>query len=113
MGVDLLTNRAVSCSCLPACFEIAYTKVSTTAMLGDGSFNTNNPIFLEKSLREIKYFLNYIFWEINFHFPFFNRKSISVLHIYFIETAFHSSTKGELIGFTEFLCELFQELFSL
>lgn len=101
----MLTNRAVSCSCLPACFEIAYTKVSTTAMLGDGSFNTNNPIFLEKSHKDIKYYFNY-FLRNNFHFSFSNRQSISVLHIYFIETAFHSSTKGELIGFTEFLCEL-------
>lgn len=69
MGVDLLTNRAVSCSCLPACFEIAYTKVSTTAMLGDGTFNTNNPIFLEKSHHDIKYYFNCInnFFFINFN----------------------------------------------
>lgn len=35
---------------------------------------------------------------------FFNRSSISVVHIYYEESYFRSFTKEELIGFTEFLC---------
>lgn len=54
VAVDELTNRRVSCSCLPACFEIAYDRSISSAILSDGSFGTVDDIFAGRSKEHVR-----------------------------------------------------------
>lgn len=54
VAVDLLTNRKISCSCLPACFEIAYDKTITSSILSDGSFGIIDDIFVGRTKEYVK-----------------------------------------------------------
>lgn len=86
-AIELANNRNYSCSyCLPACFEYSFGRELTTAALG------NHELF---RIRD-KHLSN---------MPFaYAKENIAVLHIFFLETSFRSYIKGEMIGFTEFLC---------
>ncbi|XP_055696221.1 pickpocket protein 28-like [Lutzomyia longipalpis] len=77
-------NASFSCSCLPACHEIEYERRFSSGPLGVGKF-----LIKERFLNKFA--------------PEFVRENIAVVHIYFASNTFHSFTKGELIGFTEFL----------
>lgn len=47
----------------------------------------------------------FIFFQQNNKPLFVFRKNMAVVHFFFEETQFTGFTKGELFGFTEFLCE--------
>jgi hypothetical protein len=77
-------NSNLSCNhCLPACFEINYGREISFCPLGNGSFQTLEPL--------TNYGADYI------------RDNLAIVHISFNENAFSGYTKNELIGFTEFL----------
>ncbi|XP_055703450.1 pickpocket protein 28-like [Phlebotomus papatasi] len=80
----VFNNSSHSCSCLPACYEIDYERRSSTSPLGVGKFLLREN-FLKKYSRD------------------FAMDNIAVVHLYFVENTIHSYTKGELIGFTDFL----------
>lgn len=82
--IDHSGNSEFSCSCLPACFEFNYNKEMSVAKLGHGSFQTQEEIFVDNGAE-------------------FVSNNIAVVHIFFVDNAFRSYTKGELIGFTDFL----------
>lgn len=82
--IDHSGNSEFSCSCLPACFEFNYNKEMSVARLGYGSFQTQEEIFVDNGAE-------------------FVTNNIAVVHIFFVDNAFRSYTKGELIGFTDFL----------
>ncbi|GAB0088073.1 Pickpocket protein 28 [Sergentomyia squamirostris] len=77
-------NASLTCSCLPACYEIDYGRDSSSSPLGIGYFLTK-----ETTLK--KYSYDYV------------RDNIALLHIFFVENSIHSYTKSEFIGFTDFL----------
>lgn len=73
-----------SCICLPACYEVNYEREISISRLGSGSFQTSEDIFFSKDPGNVQ-------------------KNIAVVHIFFQDNVFRSFTKGEFIGFTEFL----------
>jgi amiloride-sensitive sodium channel len=77
-------NQNLSCICLPSCFEVVYEKEISSARLGAGNFQMSEEIVMGKKAD-------------------FLQKNVAVVHVYFQEKVFRSFTKGELIGFTEFL----------
>lgn len=87
--IKLQNNQNYSCSyCLPGCFEYSFGREITTAALG------NTELF---RIRD-KYLSGMSFAYL--------KENVAVLHIYFMETSFRSFIKGEMIGFTEFLCRM-------
>lgn len=85
--VDLAVNTTFSCSCLPSCFEFGFSReLSSTRLVSDGAFLVRNEIIQDLP-------------------PAFVQKNIAIVHIFFIESGARSLIKGELIGFTEFLCK--------
>lgn len=87
MAIELQNNKEFSCStCLPGCYEYSFGRELTTTSLGDKDLFRIRDEFVS----ELAY--DYV------------KENIAVLHIFFMDTSFRSYTKGELIGFTEFLC---------
>ncbi|XP_029707777.2 pickpocket protein 28 [Aedes albopictus] len=76
-------SNTLSCSCLPGCFEISYSIDRSSADLCVGKF----------MVRENLLHVN----------DSYARDNIALVYIFFSETYFRSFSKGELIGFTEFL----------
>lgn len=73
-------NSSYYCDCLPGCFEINYdTEVSMAPLLRDAAILRNKK---------------------------FDAPNVTVAHIFYKSNFFRSQKKDELIGFTEFLCEL-------
>lgn len=87
VAIELQNDRTFSCtSCLPGCYEYSFGRELTTAQLG------NKDLF---RIRD----------EYLYTLPFeYVKENVAVLHIFFMETSFRSYIKGEMIGFTEFLC---------
>lgn len=81
------SNSSVSCdSCLPGCFELNYQTVLTASQMVYGNFNSFD----------------------GFPAEIFNSDTIgdlSVMHFYFTSNMIRCTTKSEMFGFTEFLCE--------
>lgn len=90
IAIELQDNTSLSCTCLPGCYEISYQRELTTSALGN---KDSHVIKLE--------FMQNIPYE-------YAKDNIAILHIFFLDTSFRSYTKGELIGFTEFLCKFIQ-----
>lgn len=87
--IDLSLNSSFMCSCMPGCFGINYdTEISMARMLENGEG------IREKLLREMP--------------TEYRRRNMAILQVYYKETNFRSQNKGELIGFTEFLCKCSQ-----
>ncbi|EAT48395.1 AAEL000582-PA [Aedes aegypti] len=76
-------NNTLSCSCLPGCFEISYSIDRSSADLCVGKFRVRENLL-----------------DVNDSYA---RENIALVYIFFSETYFRSFSKGELIGFTEFL----------
>lgn len=87
IAIDLQLDTNFTCfSCLPACFEYSFGRELTTAALGNKDlYRIRNDYLKTMSFEYVK-------------------ENIAVLHIFFMETSFRSFIKGEMIGFTEFLC---------
>lgn len=72
-------NESYVCDCLPGCYEIAYdTEVSMAPLLDTA------PILRKKR---------------------YAPENVSALNIFYKLNSFRSEIKGELIGFTDFLCK--------
>lgn len=90
VAIELQDDRNLSCSsCLPGCYEYSFGRELTTAKLGNKDlFRLRDQYFSELSIDYVE-------------------QNVAVLHIFFMETSFRSYIKGEMIGFTEFLCMSF------
>lgn len=88
VAIEKQNDKTFSCDkCLPGCYEFSFGRELTVADLGDSALFRVRDEYVSK-------------------IPFdYLRKNIAVVHIFFMDTSFRSYTKGELIGFTEFLCE--------
>ncbi|KAE8752702.1 hypothetical protein FOCC_FOCC000442 [Frankliniella occidentalis] len=75
-----------SCQCLPGCSELSYVSSYSSSHFAPTYTPENDDT---KSPKNIEYLL----------------KNSAVIHFYFTETLFASRFKGELFGFTEFLCK--------
>ncbi|XP_065076029.1 pickpocket protein 28 [Ochlerotatus camptorhynchus] len=85
-SIALTANTTLICSCLPGCSEIAYTMDLSTADLCVGRFK------VRESLLDVN--------------ESYARENIALVYIFFSEMYFRSFTKGELIGFTDFLSNI-------
>lgn len=85
LAIDMSDNETYSCgNCLPGCTEINYMHSISTAQIGNGSYEIRNR-------------------QIAAMDPEYVRDNIALVHFFILESSFRSYTKGELIGFTEFL----------
>lgn len=85
LAIDLSANDTFSCSdCLPGCFEINYLNSISTAEIGNGSYEIRNRRIAAMD-------------------PDYVQDNIALVHFFILDSSFRSYTKGELIGFTEFL----------
>lgn len=86
-AIEQQNNVSFQCLCFPACYEISYGRYLSGARLGDKSrFNLKSAVLADYSSEYIE-------------------NNIAVMDIFFADSTFRSFTKGELIGFTEFLCK--------
>lgn len=73
-------NDSFSCNCLPGCFELTYdTEVSTAPLLPNEALLKDSGI---------------------------TAQNVSIMHIFYENSYFRSQSKGEILGFTEFLCKI-------
>ncbi|XP_052565712.1 pickpocket protein 28 isoform X2 [Culex pipiens pallens] len=85
-SIAFTANTSLRCSCLPGCFEISYSMEITSANLCIGKFKINEKLITQTDA--------------------YARENIALLYIYFTETYFRSFTKGELVGFTDFVSNI-------
>lgn len=79
-------NSSYSCTCLPACFAIAYGAEISMAPIIPNGFGFHDSFLLENDLQK-------------------SIKDLAIVQIYFRGSSFRSQTKEELVGLTEFLCK--------
>lgn len=85
MAIDLSDNDTYACgNCLPGCSEINYHVTISTAQIGSGGYDIRNSNLSKMSPEDL-------------------RDNYALVHFFILESSFRSYTKGELIGFTEFL----------
>lgn len=88
VAIELQNDMNYSCHfCLAGCYEYSFGRELTTAALGNSDLFRIRDEYLS---------------EMDFGYV---RENVAVLHIFFLETSFRSFRKGEMIGFTEFLCK--------
>lgn len=81
-------DRNISCdACWPGCFELSYKSTVTATTIVIGTFYSADD------------FPTYLFDGST------NVDDVSILHFYYISNILRSTTKSEMFGFTEFLCE--------
>ncbi|XP_055644078.1 pickpocket protein 28 [Toxorhynchites rutilus septentrionalis] len=85
-SIALTANTSLMCSCLPGCFEISYSMYLTTAELCIGKFKIREKLLTQNDS--------------------YARANIALVYIFFSDTYFRSFTKGELVGFTDFLSNI-------
>uniref|UniRef100_A0A182WSG5 Pickpocket n=1 Tax=Anopheles quadriannulatus TaxID=34691 RepID=A0A182WSG5_ANOQN len=84
-SIAFTANTSISCSCLPGCFEISYVPDLTTAELQVGRFGIRETL-LDNVKDEV-----------------YAKENLALVYIFVKDTYYRSFTKGELVGFTDFL----------
>ncbi|XP_035782625.1 pickpocket protein 28-like [Anopheles albimanus] len=84
-SIAFTSNTSVSCSCLPGCFEISYVPDLTTAELHVGQFDIRETML--EDVKDEKY----------------AKENLALVYVFVKDTYYRSFTKGELVGFTDFL----------
>lgn len=86
------SKTGMSCeNCWPGCFELTYKSTLSTSMIVSGPVYQSGEELPEE-----------LFNPINGSF----NGDLSILHFYYLNNNFRSTTKSEMFGFTEFLCKL-------
>lgn len=86
------SKTGMSCeNCWPGCFELTYKSTLSTSMIVSGPGYQSGEELPEE-----------LFNPINGSF----NSDLSILHFYYLNNNFRSTTKSEMFGFTEFLCKL-------
>lgn len=86
------SKTGMSCeNCWPGCFELTYKSTLSTSMIVSGPVYQSGEQLPEE-----------LFNPINGSF----NSDLSILHFYYLNNNFRSTTKSEMFGFTEFLCKL-------
>uniref|UniRef100_A0A182VZA7 Pickpocket n=1 Tax=Anopheles minimus TaxID=112268 RepID=A0A182VZA7_9DIPT len=84
-SIAFTANTSLSCTCLPGCFEISYIPDVTTAELQVGKFGIRETLL--DNVKDEQY----------------ARNNLALIYIFVKDTYYRSFTKGELVGFTDFL----------
>uniref|UniRef100_A0A182R635 Pickpocket n=1 Tax=Anopheles funestus TaxID=62324 RepID=A0A182R635_ANOFN len=84
-SIAFTANTSLSCTCLPGCFEISYIPDVTTAELQVGKFGIRETLL--ENVKDEQY----------------ARENLALIYIFVKDTYYRSFTKGELVGFTDFL----------
>ncbi|XP_053669881.1 pickpocket protein 28 [Anopheles nili] len=84
-SIALTANTSLSCTCLPGCFEISYIPDVTTAELQVGQFGIRESLL--NNVKDEQY----------------ASKNLALIYVFVKDTYYRSFTKGELVGFTDFL----------
>uniref|UniRef100_A0A182YAL4 Uncharacterized protein n=1 Tax=Anopheles stephensi TaxID=30069 RepID=A0A182YAL4_ANOST len=84
-SIAFTANTSIVCTCLPGCFEISYIPDVTTAELQVGKFGIRENLLDEVKDEE------------------YAKKNLALIYIFVKDTYYRSFTKGELVGFTDFL----------
>ncbi|XP_052863803.1 pickpocket protein 28 [Anopheles cruzii] len=84
-SIAFTANTSLTCSCLPGCFEISYVPDLTTAELHVGQFGIRETMLGD--VKDEKY----------------AKENLALVYVFVKDTYFRSFTKGELVGFTDFL----------
>uniref|UniRef100_A0A182UKS5 Pickpocket n=1 Tax=Anopheles melas TaxID=34690 RepID=A0A182UKS5_9DIPT len=84
-SIAFSANTSISCSCLPGCFEISYVPDLTTTELQVGRFDIRETL------------LDHVKDEV------YAKENLALVYIFVKDTYYRSFTKGELVGFTDFL----------
>ncbi|XP_050069276.1 pickpocket protein 28 [Anopheles maculipalpis] len=84
-SIAFTANDSLSCTCLPGCFEISYIPDVTTAELQVGQFGIRESLL--DDVKDEQY----------------AKKNLALIYVFVKDTYYRSFTKGELVGFTDFL----------
>ncbi|XP_050088417.1 pickpocket protein 28 [Anopheles aquasalis] len=84
-SIAFTSNTSVSCSCLPGCFEISYVPDLTSAELHVGQFGIRESML--DGVKDEQY----------------AKENLALVYVFVKDTYYRSFTKGELVGFTDFL----------
>uniref|UniRef100_A0A182PGQ2 Pickpocket n=1 Tax=Anopheles epiroticus TaxID=199890 RepID=A0A182PGQ2_9DIPT len=84
-SIAFSANTSIFCSCLPGCFEISYVPDLTSAEIQVGTFDTRETML--DNVKDKQY----------------AKENLALIYIFVKDTYYRSFTKGELVGFTDFL----------
>ncbi|XP_062554192.1 pickpocket protein 28 isoform X3 [Armigeres subalbatus] len=85
-SIALTSNTTFNCRCLPGCFEINYESDRSSADLNVGDFKVRDHLVNTDGT--------------------YASENIALVYIFFSDMFFRRYTKGELIGFTDFLSNI-------